>query len=149
MSMDTLIMCIGNRDSGDDAIGPYIADSLKKEGYDGIVLDCGTAPENYTAVVKRHKPTTLILIDAADMGLPAGEIRIVPKEKIGTMHISTHSIPLSLLIQYLEKDIEKIMVIGIQPENMSGKLSKTVKNSGDSLVQLLKNKKITLINILE
>ncbi len=27
--MKYLIMCIGNRDGGDDAIGPYIADKLK------------------------------------------------------------------------------------------------------------------------
>jgi hydrogenase 3 maturation protease len=147
--MDTLIMCIGNRDSGDDAIGPYIADTLKKEGYDGMVLDCGTAPENYTAIVKRHKPATLILIDAADMGLPAGEIRIVPKEKIGTMHISTHSIPLSLIIQYLEKDIEKIMVIGIQPETMSGTMSNKLKKSGKQLIDYLKKKKISHITVLQ
>jgi phosphoribosylpyrophosphate synthetase len=37
-SMDYLIMCIGNRDSGDDAIGPYIADILKEECDNFVVL---------------------------------------------------------------------------------------------------------------
>ena len=37
-------MCIGNRDGGDDAVGPYIADKLKEERID--VLDCGVIPKN-------------------------------------------------------------------------------------------------------
>ena len=50
--MDYLIMCIGNRNGGDDAIGPYVADKLEK--YDDlIVLDCETVPENYTSIVKK------------------------------------------------------------------------------------------------
>jgi hydrogenase 3 maturation protease len=146
--MDTLIMCIGNRESGDDAIGPYIADNLQKEGYTGVVLDCGTTPENYTAVVKRHNPTTLILIDAADIGLPPGEIRIIPKEKIGTTHISTHNIPLNLLMQYLENEISSIYYIGIQPKQLCGKMSEKVKRSGDILVTHIKNKTLAHIEIL-
>ena len=72
-SMDYLIMCIGNRHGGDDAIGPYVADRLKEKINDFVVLDCGTVPENFTSVVKRHKPRNLIIIDAVEMGLTPGE----------------------------------------------------------------------------
>lgn len=146
--MDSLIMCIGNRDGGDDGIGPHIADTLKIDSLDFEILDCGTAPENYTAVVKRHKPKTLVLIDAADMGLAAGDIRIIPKEKLGSMHISTHGIPLSILIQYLEKEVEHVIFIGIQPQTMFGEISKPVKKSAEHLIELLKKKKIDQIKIL-
>jgi hydrogenase 3 maturation protease len=131
-------MCIGNRDGGDDSIGPYIADILKKKSQNDAILDCGTTPENYTAIVKQIKPKTLILIDAAEMKLPAGSVRIIPKEKLGTMHISTHGIPLSVLITYLEQEVETIIVIGIQPKRMSGAMSNIVKKSGDQLIDLLK-----------
>ena len=141
-------MCIGNRDGGDDGIGPYIADTLKIDSLDVQVLDCGTTPENYTAVVKRHKPKTLVLIDAADMGLPAGEIRIIPKEKIGRMHISTHGIPLSVLITYLEHEADHIIVIGIQSKHMSGTMSSAVKKSGDHLIDILRKKKYEQIPVL-
>ncbi|MBE3121789.1 MAG: hydrogenase 3 maturation endopeptidase HyCI [Thermoplasmata archaeon] len=141
-------MCIGNRDGGDDGIGPHIADTLKIDSLDFVVLDCGTTPENYTAVVKRHKPKTLVLIDAADMGLAAGDIRIIPKEKLGSMHISTHGIPLSILIQYLEKEVEHVIFIGIQPQTMFGEISKPVKKSAEQLIELLKKKKIDQIKIL-
>jgi hydrogenase 3 maturation protease len=148
LAKDTVIMCIGNRDGGDDAIGPYIADLLKKEQHDFMVLDCGTAPENYTSVVKRCHPKTLVFIDAAEMGLPAGEIRIVPKEKIGTMHLSTHGISIALLIKFLEKDLAEIIVVGIQPENMSGPMSTCVQKSGEQIIDILKKKNISHISVL-
>jgi len=135
-------MCIGNRDGGDDAIGPYIADKLKdkEDDYNFVTLDCGTIPENYTSVVKRYKTGKLLIIDAVEMGLDPGEIRIVPKEKISNMHISTHGIPISVLIGYLEQYIKNIIFIGIQPKGMSGKITTCVKKNADKLIEkIIKN----------
>jgi hydrogenase 3 maturation protease len=143
-------MCIGNRDGGDDAIGPYIADKLKKfENKDFRVIDCDVVPENYTSLVKKYKPEKLIIIDAVKMGLSPSEIRIVPKEKIGSMHVSTHGIPISVLIKYLEPYAENIVLIGIEPETFSGKISSSVKKSGDKLVEIIRNKRIDEIEILK
>jgi hydrogenase 3 maturation protease len=143
--MNYLIMCIGNRDGGDDAIGPYVADKLREEQINVVVLDCGVTPENYTSVVKQHNPQHLIIVDAVDMGLEPGELRIVPKEKIGRMHISTHGIPISVLIDYLEQYIGKISFIGIQPKTMSGSMTDIVKKSGDKLVKLVKDNELEKI----
>lgn len=143
--MDYLIMCIGNRDGGDDAVGPYIADRLKN---DFTVIDTGTVPENYTSVVKKHNPKNLIIIDAVDMNLKPGEIRIVRKEKIGVMHISTHGIPISVLINYLEQYVKNIIFVGIQPKLMYGKMSDIVKKSGEELVKLLNENKLENIKTL-
>lgn len=143
--MNYLIMCIGNRDGGDDAIGPYVADKLREEQINVVVLDCGVTPENYTSVVKQHNTQHLIIVDAVDMGLEPGELRIVPKEKIGRMHISTHGIPISVLIDYLEQYIGKISFIGIQPKTMSGSMTDIVKKSGDKLVKLVKDNELEKI----
>lgn len=145
--MKYLVMCIGNRDGGDDEVGPYIADKLKEKEID--VLDCGVVPENYTSVVKKYDPQNLIIIDAVDMGLLPGEIRRVPKEKIGVMHISTHGIPIPVLINYLEQYVEKIIFIGIQPKSMSGKLNEVVKRSAKYLLDLIINKQLDKIEILD
>lgn len=140
--MTSLLMCIGNRFGGDDAIGPYIADELKNEKLKDIkVIDCGIIPENYTSVVKKENPENLIIIDAVDMNLPYGEIRLVSKGKIGKFCISTHGIPISLLIDYLEKYIDNIFFIGIQPKKMNGEISDKIKKSADDLIKIiLKNK---------
>ena len=138
-------MCIGNIDGGDDAIGPFIANKLKD---DFTVLDCGIVPENYTSEVKRYKPKNLIIIDAVEMGLKPGEIRIVPKEKIGVMHISTHGIPISVLIGYLEQYVENIIFIGVQPKAISGAITTSVKKSAEIIIEMIKKKEIKKIKTL-
>ena len=139
-------MCIGNRDGGDDSVGPYIADKLKDCF---SVLDCGTVPENFTSVVKKYSPKILIIVDAVEMNLKPGDIRIVPKEKIGVMTISTHGIPISVLIGYLEQYVENIVFVGIQPKKISGKLTDTVKNSGDKLVEIITSKNLEQVETLQ
>lgn len=83
------------------------------------------------------------------MGLNPGEIRIVPKEKIGVMHISTHGIPLSVFIGYLEQYLKNIILIGVQPKNITGAMSKEVRKSCKELVKILKNKNFDQIKILK
>jgi hydrogenase 3 maturation protease len=145
----TLVICIGNQEGGDDGIGPYIAKRWNSESSDFLIIDGGTTPENYTGLIKQHKPHTLILIDATEMNLPVGEIRIIPKEKLGTMHLGTHRIPLSVFIQYMETEVPTIILIGIQPETMNGPLSDPVKNSGERLMKLLQQRKIETIPLLQ
>lgn len=144
--MDYLVMCIGNREGGDDAVGPFIADKLKN--IDVEIIDCGTTPENYTSVVKKHSPKNLVIIDAVEMGLSPGDIRIVPKEKIGVMTISTHGIPVSVLIGYLEQYVENIFFIGIQPKVMTGGMTEIIKGSAAKLVQIIRQKEIEKIKLL-
>jgi len=148
--MNILILCIGNSEGGDDAVGPYIAEKIKDIQNEKIkVLNCGTTPENYTSIVKEHNPKNLIIIDAVDMNLEPGEIRIVPKEKLGVMTISTHGIPVSLLIDYLEQNVKNIIFIGIQPESMSGKITDSVKNSADTFINNILTKEIEKIDFKE
>ena len=112
---------------------------------DFTVLDCGVVPENYTSVVKNHNPDNLIIIDAVEMGLSPGEARIVPKEKIGVMHISTHGIPISVIINYLEQYVKNIVFIGVQPKTMSGPMTDFVKKSADKIVEYIRSKKFDKI----
>jgi hydrogenase 3 maturation protease len=141
--MKYLIVCIGNRDGGDDAVGPFIADQLKtKKICEVDVLDVGIAPENFTDVIKRKKPDILLLVDAIDMGLKPGETRLVSKDHLGVMHISTHGIPLSLLMAYFEQYIETVLLIGIQPKQMQGSISKEVESASYRLLRTISSKDI-------
>jgi hydrogenase 3 maturation protease len=143
--MKSLVMCIGNREGGDDAVGPYIADKLSDVFN---VIDCGTSPENYTGVVKKKNPENLIIIDAVEMGLQPGSIRIIPRDKIGVMTISTHGIPISLIIEYLEQSVKKVIFIGIQPEKMSGQMSEVVRKEADNLIRIVTSKNVEKIKVL-
>jgi len=163
--MKKVVLGIGNTLNGDDGIGVYVADNIDKyfrkgrgakqagaeTGREVIAIDCGTAPENYTSVVRKHNPDILILIDAADMGLSPGSYRIIPPEKIGVMHFSTHDIPLSLFISYVSEFCRDIVLIGIQPGNMEvgTALSNIVQQGGDRVADLIIKKRLDEIQSLE
>lgn len=141
-------MCIGNRDGGDDAVGPWIYDLLQKESSGVISLDCGTAPENFTSSVKQYHPHTVLIIDAAEMSLPVGSIRYIRKENLGRMQFSSHRMPLSILMDYLENEGFHCLLIGIQPGVMSGAMSNAVKKSARHLADMIQMEKIEQIPVI-
>jgi hydrogenase 3 maturation protease len=147
--MKTVILCIGNPEGGDDAVGPYIAHQLisyQSENY--IIINAETIPENYTGILKKHNPDQLIIIDAVDMGLPPGSLRKIPKDRIGSMHISTHGIPLSVFISYVSQYINNITLLGIQPKVMEGQMSNEIKKTADKLQILLLKQDVETIPFL-
>ena len=145
--MKTIILCIGNPKGGDDAIGPYIAQHLKPSSK-LLVINAETTPENYTSIIRKNQPTQVIVIDAIDMSLAPGEIRIVPEHMIGVMHISTHSTPLSVLINYIKTMVKDVKLIGVQPKIYQGSMTQEVKKSGDYLISLLNKQDISQLNKL-
>ena len=141
-----VLMGIGNTPNGDDGIGPWVAKHFNHETWKTI--DCGTVPENFTGPLKKWSPKLLVLVDAADMNLPPGAIRLVPKYLINTLHITTHALPLTLLINHLHDTIRNIYLIGIQPKKLTGHLSREVQDAGKHLIDILKNDAITSIKSL-
>lgn len=111
-----LLLGVGNELLGDDGLGPYVARHFAAPGWQAI--DCGTAPENFTSVVKEHRPELLVIVDAAELGLPPGEFRRLRPERAETMLISTHTLPISSFISYLEEHCREIILIGVQPKRL-------------------------------
>ncbi|MDI6855971.1 MAG: hydrogenase maturation peptidase HycI [Candidatus Thermoplasmatota archaeon] len=139
--MVNILMGIGNALGGDDAIGPWIAKNFKHRGW--LSIDCGTVPENFTSLVKEHRSKYLVIVDAAQLNLAPGEFRVVPKDKIDTFALTTHSLPLSFLISYLEEYAENIICIGVQPKSVRpfSTLSKEVRAGALKIIKILKQKK--------
>jgi len=139
-----VVLGIGNQLRGDDYSGSLVAVKLGQEcRKDNVVIvDGGTVPENFTGLVRKETPSHIILIDAADMGKKPGYIRLIEKEEISRYNISTHAMPLSFLIKYLEQTTSaRIILIGIQPDGMEldNTLSEEVKKSVEYLVDILKD----------
>jgi len=141
-----VLMGIGNTLNGDDGIGPWVAHHFRHENWKTI--DCGTVPENFTGPLKKWSPDLLILVDAADMNLPPGEIRLIPPEMISVLHLSTHALPLSLLMNHLQDTIKKMVLVGIQPKKFSGFLSREVHDAGKHLIHILTQDTISTIQAL-
>nr|WP_319374913.1 hydrogenase maturation peptidase HycI [uncultured Methanobacterium sp.] len=113
-------MGIGNEMRGDDGLGSILAQKLSIiENKNITVFDGKSVPENFTGSIKREIPSHIILLDAVEMNEEPGHIRLVMKEEIANYSVSTHAMPLSFLVKYLESTTSaEIMLLGIQPENM-------------------------------
>jgi hydrogenase 3 maturation protease len=134
-----ILMGVGNELLGDDGVGTYIADRFVAEGW--RTLSCGTAPENFTSIIRRERPEILLIVDAADMGLSPGEFRIVIESAIEDVSIGTHQLPLSHLITYLRSYATHIIFIGIQPRTveMGAEMSAEVKEGASKLIKVLES----------
>jgi len=143
-----ILMGVGNILRGDDGIGSIIAKSFNDN--DWLSLDCGVVPENFTSIIKKNKPALLVILDVVEMDLNPGELRIISPEKISELHLTTHSMPLSFLINYLSGYVGNIIFLGIQPENInfSNSVSLEVSNSAKTIVKILKNKQFNLLKVL-
>ena len=132
-----ILLGIGNPLNGDDGVGIYVAEQFRKDGW--ISLACGTAPENFTGIVRKTRPYCLVLVDAAAMGISPGEYRIIPRDKIEDVSIGTHQLPLSFLIDFLSDTASRIILIGIQPERAGTgeEISLPVREGADRLLRVL------------
>jgi len=105
-----------------------------------VLINSGSAPENFTGLIKKEKPSHLIIIDAVLMDDEPGCMKLVKKENIANVNISTHSFSLNFLIKYLDKFLSMdILFIGIQPLKMDlgNDLSNDVKKSADELISII------------
>jgi hydrogenase maturation protease len=122
-AMKISILGAGNAQRGDDAAGleavEILTDRLARSPDTGRpiqILKTFEAPENYTGAVRSFGPDLVILVDAAAAGTPPGTIFVVDPASIGADDISTHRIPLSAFVRFLEEDIGcRVLVIGIEP----------------------------------
>ncbi|MGQ9542730.1 MAG: hydrogenase maturation peptidase HycI [Candidatus Bathyarchaeia archaeon] len=113
-----LIAGVGNSLRRDDGLGPEFIKRLGVFSGNIMVLDCGSVPESYVGPIRRFKPSHILIVDAADMGLPPGSFELVSPHNISGISISTHSLPLNLFVEYLEdQTFAEIAVLTIQPKD--------------------------------
>jgi len=141
------IVGIGNNLNGDDAVGPQIIKSLKNWYTPGLsqpsflLLDAGLSPESYTGSLRQFHPGLVILIDAAQMDAPAGEVRWLPWEETEGMSASTHTLPISILSNFLTQEIGcQVVLLGVQPAQfeLGQPLSKPVRLAKAKIIQVFK-----------
>ena len=112
-----LIFTVGNELMGDDGAGPLLARMLENDPLQSWdVLDGGSAPENYIYKIREMAPEQVLIVDAADMQLAAGDVQMIDREQIGSLFlVTTHSLPLSFLMHSLSEFVPCVQMMGIQP----------------------------------
>jgi hydrogenase 3 maturation protease len=112
------VMGIGSPIRGDDAAGLLVVEELQGCGLrDVLLVSAETVPESFTGKIRGFGPTHVLMIDAADFRGAPGEARMIPKTVIGGSTISTHSMPLNVLIDFIEKTTRsRVALLGVQPK---------------------------------
>jgi hydrogenase 3 maturation protease len=111
---------IGNPIRRDDFVGVKIVQDLQgKVPKNVCLIECETVPESFMQDIVDFKPSHVLLVDAAILGLKPGETRLVLPEQIMDLPaITTHVLPLRIFCEYVTKMAEaKIALLLIEPED--------------------------------
>jgi hydrogenase 3 maturation protease len=85
-------------------------------------------------------PEQVLIVDAAEMDLAPGEIRLIGDDRIeDPFFMTTHSLPLTYLMQALREFVPQVDLLGIQPELVAFgfPMSESVKQAVDRVYACL------------
>jgi hydrogenase 3 maturation protease len=101
-----------------DRLGMYSAREIGRRHLPGVeVFLAGTVPESVTGPLRRYQPDHVLFLDAADMGTSPGTIAILEPGQIHASLVSTHILPLTVVMDYIERDSgAEVTLLGIQPD---------------------------------
>lgn len=139
------VIGIGNIMRGDDGFGPKLIESLKDKKVKANLLDCGTVPENYIFPILDTSCDTVILADAADLGIAPGQAKILSLGELSGAGLSTHNSSIRLFTDLLRtgKDDMNIFAVSMQPrtiafgESLSEEVRTGIEELADIFVQAL------------
>lgn len=112
-----IVLGVGNELRGDDAVGVLVARSLKRFNRDRFeAVECGVSLEACVDYAFERKPSHILIVDAFPDG--GRLILLEPADLESHTPVSTHAIPLPLLLDAFEQSSEaSVKVLGIGVEN--------------------------------
>ncbi len=139
---DLILIGVGNPLRGDDGVGVEIArilmQYLRNERVKVLIVE--DRVDLIPRIIEDVNSRIILIFDAADFGGRPGEVRIMSPDEASGKTISTHDMPLSLMLRVAEKDAPAY-VLGIQVETLEfGRgISPAVKAAADEVASLLLN----------
>jgi hydrogenase 3 maturation protease len=111
-------------------------------GVPGVhVIDAQDVPENYLCQVADQRPDTVVLIDCVDLKSAPGSVALLDKDQTTAYWPSTHRVPVSLLMNFLERGAPtRVHLIAIQPRqtDFSQPMSEEVSSSVEAVAGVLR-----------
>ncbi|MGE5575296.1 MAG: hydrogenase maturation protease, partial [Ignavibacteria bacterium] len=114
-----VIAGIGNPIRQDDYVGLKIVEGLQgKVPANVCLLECETVPESYLLDIEQFKPSHVLIIDAAFLGLKPGSACLFDGQKIVDFPaITTHVLPLKVFCDYVKQSTgAKIGLLLVEPK---------------------------------
>jgi len=142
------VVGIGDELLPPDRPGMFAARYIKDQHLPGVrVFLTGTVPESFTGPLRKFQPDHVLFLDAADMSEQPGTVVVIGRGKIGTDLVSTHVLPLSVIMKFVAQDTgAKVTLLGIQPDlgrperDMSGPARETLEKNLEILADALRER---------
>jgi len=142
-----VLVGVGNPLRGDDGVGVRIIELMQAAQLtDVMLLNTETIPEAFTGKVVEYRPTHVLLLDAANFRGEHGEARLIESGRIGGQAVSTHSLPLTIFVSYIEKTLGiRVLLLGVQPKvaefyaEMSDEVAEAAEKISALLIKILSN----------
>jgi hydrogenase 3 maturation protease len=100
LSLPLAVVGVGNGLRGDDGFGPAVIGALR--GTAGLALfDVQAVPESFLVPIVSCGASSVLFVDAADLGLAPGRVALIPADRLAEVDVSTHAISLSLVAEAL------------------------------------------------
>jgi hydrogenase 3 maturation protease len=137
---------VGNTIRTDDSVGVKLVQDLHGKVSEKVhLIECETVPESFIQHIIDFKPTHVILVDAAILGLKPGECRFIKPDQLKAYPaISTHMLPLKIFCEYIEKTTKaEVGLLLIEPkciefgEGLSPEIATAKKEILDVLLEAL------------
>jgi hydrogenase 3 maturation protease len=133
---------VGNPIRTDDFVGVKIVQDLNGKVSERVhLIECETVPESFMQEIVDLKPSHVLLIDAAVLGLKPGETRLIFPEQVADFPaVTTHVLPLRVFCGYITKMTEtKIALLLIEPENteFGEGLTPEVQKAAEKITKIL------------
>lgn len=136
-----VIVGVGNELRGDDALGVLLAERL--EGRVNATIIIGQdVPENFAVQVAQLRPALVLLLDAADMGLQPGSVRLLPAEQAPAVPGGTHRPSLEMFAAFVRLESgAPSYIVGVQPDmtrvDMGSEMSPAVQHAIERVAEVL------------
>jgi len=120
-SRRVVVAGIGNAIRSDDFVGVKVVSDLQGKVSPTVTLiECETVPESFVDEIVEIRPTHVLLVDAALMGLGPGEAHLYEAEEVMNVpSISTHTLPLRVFCEYVKRLTgANIALVLIEPKNV-------------------------------
>ena len=137
---------VGNPIRMDDFVGIKVVRDLQgKVSGNVLLIECETVPESFLQQILDFRPSHVLIVDAAVMGLEPGECRFVSSEHLRVFPaISTHMLPLRVFCDYLARAVgARVGLLLIEPKNvdfgegLSGEVEAASRRIVDFLLTVL------------
>jgi len=136
-----VLIGVGNPLRGDDGVGVRIIEQMQATQLpDVMLLNTETVPEAFTGKVIEYRPTHVLLLDASNFRGEPGEARLIESSRIGGQAVSTHSLPLTIFVSYIEKTLGiRVLLLGVQPKvaEFYAEMSEEVAEAAEKISRLL------------